>query len=147
MVLAGIVCQYSLSLRMDLSCWISYMTPEVRESDDLEPLDLLFMFQIRQIGFCAFQCCIAKRNSNSKRLLRCFRFLLSISNLSFSSWSLKYLAFQFALTSYKTLPFAASSDTTARLWSTSTGKDIKVYQGHHKATVCCALHDGPEPSS
>ncbi|KAK4338813.1 hypothetical protein RND71_040275 [Anisodus tanguticus] len=41
----------------------------------------------------------------------------------------------------------ASSDTTARLWSTSTGKDIKVYQGHHKATVCCALHDGPEPSS
>ncbi|CAH9099243.1 unnamed protein product [Cuscuta epithymum] len=41
----------------------------------------------------------------------------------------------------------ASSDTTARLWSMSTGKDIKVYQGHHKATVCCALHDGPELSS
>nr|GMD00172.1 protein LST8 homolog [Ipomoea batatas] len=41
----------------------------------------------------------------------------------------------------------ASSDTTARLWSMSTGKDIKVYQGHHKAAVCCALHDGPEPSS
>ncbi|CAI0377237.1 unnamed protein product [Linum tenue] len=41
----------------------------------------------------------------------------------------------------------ASSDSTARLWSMSTGEDIRVYQGHHKATVCCALHDGAEPSA
>lgn len=41
----------------------------------------------------------------------------------------------------------ASSDTTARLWSMSTGAEIKVYQGHHKATVCCALHDGAESSA
>lgn len=41
---------------------------------------------------------------------------------------------------------AASSDTTARLWNLSTGEDIRVYQGHHKATICCALHDGAEPS-
>nr|XP_034918553.1 target of rapamycin complex subunit LST8 isoform X1 [Populus alba] len=41
----------------------------------------------------------------------------------------------------------ASSDATARLWSMSSGEDIRVYQGHHKATVCCALHDGAEPSS
>lgn len=45
------------------------------------------------------------------------------------------------------LAIAASSDTTARLWSMSTGEDIKVYQGHHKATTCCALHDGAEPAS
>ncbi|RLN19963.1 WD repeat-containing protein wat1 [Panicum miliaceum] len=38
----------------------------------------------------------------------------------------------------------ASSDTTARLWTMSTGEAIRVYQGHHKATVCCALHDGAE---
>ncbi|WVZ60109.1 hypothetical protein U9M48_010172 [Paspalum notatum var. saurae] len=38
----------------------------------------------------------------------------------------------------------ASSDTTARLWAVSTGEAIRVYQGHHKATVCCALHDGAE---
>jgi WD40 repeat protein len=42
---------------------------------------------------------------------------------------------------------AASSDSTARLWSTTTGEDIKVYQGHHKSTICCALHDGAEPGS
>lgn len=42
---------------------------------------------------------------------------------------------------------AASSDTTARLWSMSTGEDIRVYQGHHKATICCALHDGAEPTT
>ncbi|XP_022743088.1 target of rapamycin complex subunit wat1-like [Durio zibethinus] len=36
----------------------------------------------------------------------------------------------------------ASSDTTAKLWSMSTGEEIKTYQGHHKATVCCSLHDG-----
>ncbi|KAG6412677.1 hypothetical protein SASPL_125361 [Salvia splendens] len=41
---------------------------------------------------------------------------------------------------------AASSDSTARLWSMSTGEEIKVYKGHQKATVCCALHDGTEPS-
>ncbi|GMN54801.1 hypothetical protein TIFTF001_023923 [Ficus carica] len=41
----------------------------------------------------------------------------------------------------------SSSDATARLWSVSTGDDIRVYQGHHKATVCCALHDGAEPAS
>jgi G protein beta subunit-like protein len=29
----------------------------------------------------------------------------------------------------------------------STGEDIKIYQGHHKATICCALHDGAEPAS
>ncbi|KAG6485665.1 hypothetical protein ZIOFF_054228 [Zingiber officinale] len=39
---------------------------------------------------------------------------------------------------------AASSDTTARLWSMSTGEIIRVYQGHHKGTICCALHDGAE---
>ncbi|KAI3780285.1 hypothetical protein L2E82_10260 [Cichorium intybus] len=33
----------------------------------------------------------------------------------------------------------ASSDTTARLWSMSTGEDIRVYQCHHKATVCAVL--------
>ncbi|KAG1359044.1 target of rapamycin complex subunit LST8 [Cocos nucifera] len=38
----------------------------------------------------------------------------------------------------------ASSDTTARLWSMSNGEAIRVYQGHHKAAVCCALHDGAE---
>ncbi|KAL6888871.1 hypothetical protein ACP4OV_009897 [Aristida adscensionis] len=38
----------------------------------------------------------------------------------------------------------ASSDTTARLWTMSTGEAIRVYQGHHKATVCCALHDGAD---
>ncbi|KAG9134981.1 hypothetical protein Leryth_001260 [Lithospermum erythrorhizon] len=41
----------------------------------------------------------------------------------------------------------ASSDTTARLWSMSSGKDIRVYQGHHKATICCALHDGADASA
>uniref|UniRef100_A0ACD5X621 Uncharacterized protein n=1 Tax=Avena sativa TaxID=4498 RepID=A0ACD5X621_AVESA len=38
----------------------------------------------------------------------------------------------------------ASSDTTARLWTMSTGEAIRVHQGHHKATACCALHDGAE---
>ncbi|GFP97247.1 protein lst8 homolog [Phtheirospermum japonicum] len=40
----------------------------------------------------------------------------------------------------------ASSDSTARLWSMANGEEIKVYRGHQKATVCCALHDGTEPS-
>lgn len=40
--------------------------------------------------------------------------------------------------------FSASSDTTARLWSMASGKELKVYQGHHKATTCCALHDGAD---
>ncbi|CAN8314712.1 unnamed protein product [Cochlearia groenlandica] len=35
----------------------------------------------------------------------------------------------------------ASSDTTARLWSMQAGREEKVYQGHHRATVCCALSD------
>lgn len=42
---------------------------------------------------------------------------------------------------------AASSDTTARLWELSTGQAIRIYQGHNKAIVCCALHDGTEPSA
>uniref|UniRef100_A0A5B7BPY3 Target of rapamycin complex subunit LST8 n=1 Tax=Davidia involucrata TaxID=16924 RepID=A0A5B7BPY3_DAVIN len=40
----------------------------------------------------------------------------------------------------------ASSDATARLWTVANGEAIRVYQGHHKATVCCALHDGAESS-
>ncbi|KAI3981210.1 hypothetical protein MKX01_041349 [Papaver californicum] len=40
----------------------------------------------------------------------------------------------------------ASSDTTARLWKMDSGEAIRVYQGHHKAVVCCALHDGAESS-
>jgi G protein beta subunit-like protein len=35
----------------------------------------------------------------------------------------------------------ASSDTTARLWDCGTGEAIRVYSGHHKAAVCCALND------
>lgn len=41
----------------------------------------------------------------------------------------------------------ASSDATARLWEIQTGEAIRIYQGHLKATICCALHDGTEPSS
>ncbi|KAI3937895.1 hypothetical protein MKX01_027822 [Papaver californicum] len=40
----------------------------------------------------------------------------------------------------------ASSDTTARLWKMDSGEAIRVYQGHHKSIVCCALHDGAESS-
>ncbi|KAE9406739.1 WD40 repeat-like protein [Gymnopus androsaceus JB14] len=36
----------------------------------------------------------------------------------------------------------ASSDHTARLWEMSTGETVRQYNGHHKAAVCCALHDG-----
>lgn len=36
----------------------------------------------------------------------------------------------------------ASSDHTARLWEMSSGETVRQYNGHHKATVCCALHDG-----
>ncbi|CAG9467026.1 unnamed protein product [Pedinophyceae sp. YPF-701] len=36
---------------------------------------------------------------------------------------------------------SASSDATARLWDLSTGEAIRVYSGHHKACVCCALND------
>ena len=39
---------------------------------------------------------------------------------------------------------AASSDTTSRLWDINTGEAIRVYSGHHKATICCALNDGTE---
>jgi target of rapamycin complex subunit LST8 len=35
----------------------------------------------------------------------------------------------------------ASSDCTARLWDLSTGDAIRVYSGHHKACVTCALND------
>ncbi|KAI3973039.1 hypothetical protein MKX01_019697 [Papaver californicum] len=41
----------------------------------------------------------------------------------------------------------ASSDTTSRLWGVGTGESIQVYQGHHKAVVCCALYDEAEPSA
>ncbi|KLO14181.1 WD40 repeat-like protein [Schizopora paradoxa] len=37
----------------------------------------------------------------------------------------------------------ASSDHIARLWEMSTGETVRQYSGHHKAAVCCALHDGP----
>ncbi|KAF7322594.1 WD-REPEATS-REGION domain-containing protein [Mycena chlorophos] len=36
----------------------------------------------------------------------------------------------------------ASSDHTARLWDMSSGESVRQYNGHHKAAVCCALHDG-----
>ncbi|PPQ99121.1 hypothetical protein CVT26_014371 [Gymnopilus dilepis] len=36
----------------------------------------------------------------------------------------------------------ASSDHTARLWEMSSGETVRQYNGHHKAAVCCALHDG-----
>lgn len=39
---------------------------------------------------------------------------------------------------------SASSDTTSRLWDINTGEAIRVYSGHQKATVCCALNDGTE---
>jgi len=59
---------------------------------------------------------------------------------------IEYIRFSFHLLNPHIF-VAASSDTTARLWSMSTGEDIKVYQGHHKATICCALHDGAEPAT
>jgi hypothetical protein len=34
-----------------------------------------------------------------------------------------------------------SSDCTARLWDLSTGDAIRVYSGHHKGAVACALND------
>lgn len=43
--------------------------------------------------------------------------------------------------------FVASSDTTARLWAMTTGDLLRVYQGHPKAPVCCAFHDGAEFST
>lgn len=36
----------------------------------------------------------------------------------------------------------ASSDHVARLWEMATGETVRQYNGHHKAVVCCALHDG-----
>ncbi|KAG5220076.1 TOR complex [Salix suchowensis] len=36
----------------------------------------------------------------------------------------------------------ASSDHTARLWEMASGETVRQYNGHHKAAVCCALHDG-----
>ena len=35
----------------------------------------------------------------------------------------------------------ASSDTSARLWDCASGEAIRIYSGHHKAAVCCALND------
>ncbi|KAJ3517139.1 hypothetical protein NMY22_g14026 [Coprinellus aureogranulatus] len=35
----------------------------------------------------------------------------------------------------------ASSDHTARLWEMASGETVRQYNGHHKAAVCCALHD------
>lgn len=35
----------------------------------------------------------------------------------------------------------ASSDCSARLWDLSSGDAIRMYSGHHKACVCCALND------
>ncbi|KAF8590431.1 WD40 repeat-like protein [Ramaria rubella] len=36
----------------------------------------------------------------------------------------------------------ASSDHVARLWEMATGETVRQYNGHHKAVICCALHDG-----
>jgi len=36
----------------------------------------------------------------------------------------------------------ASSDYTARLWEMASGDTVRQYNGHMKAAVCCALHDG-----
>ncbi|KAK0429592.1 WD40 repeat-like protein [Armillaria borealis] len=36
----------------------------------------------------------------------------------------------------------ASSDHSARLWEMASGETVRQYNGHHKAAVCCALHDG-----
>ncbi|KAI5122908.1 hypothetical protein M0805_007586 [Coniferiporia weirii] len=36
----------------------------------------------------------------------------------------------------------ASSDHIARLWEMASGETVRQYNGHHKAVVCCALHDG-----
>ncbi|TDL27307.1 WD40 repeat-like protein [Rickenella mellea] len=36
----------------------------------------------------------------------------------------------------------ASSDHVARLWEMASGETVRQYNGHHKAAVCCALHDG-----
>ncbi|CAI5951838.1 unnamed protein product [Closterium sp. NIES-65] len=39
---------------------------------------------------------------------------------------------------------AASSDGTSRLWELASGNCVRVYQGHQKAVVCCALNDGTD---
>lgn len=36
---------------------------------------------------------------------------------------------------------SASSDHVARLWELSSGKTMRQYNGHHRATVCVALND------
>lgn len=41
----------------------------------------------------------------------------------------------------------ASSDQTARLWDVEKGSDIRVYAGHTKAVVCCALNDNAMDSA
>ena len=35
----------------------------------------------------------------------------------------------------------ASSNCSARPWDLLTGNAIRMYSGHHKASVCCALND------
>ena len=35
----------------------------------------------------------------------------------------------------------ASSDCSAQLWDLSSGKAIRLYNGHYKAVTCCALND------
>jgi G protein beta subunit-like protein len=35
----------------------------------------------------------------------------------------------------------AGSDCNARLWDLGTGESIRLYSGHHKAVVTCALND------
>ncbi|CAI5986361.1 unnamed protein product [Closterium sp. NIES-64] len=37
---------------------------------------------------------------------------------------------------------AASSDGKSRQWKLASGNHVRVYQGHQKAVVCCALNDG-----
>ena len=68
------------------------------------------------------------------------------SSQEFHSWILNYVEKCVGIIN-NSVTIAASSDTTARLWSMGSGEVIRVYQGHHKATVCCALHDGAEPTS
>ena len=38
----------------------------------------------------------------------------------------------------------ASSDGSARLWELARGAAVRVYQGHQKAVVACALNDGTD---
>lgn len=66
------------------------------------------------------------------------------SSIKYCIFSLFPLAKQSEFHVFSTV---ASSDASARLWTMATGEVLRVYQGHHKAAVCCALHDGAESSS